>query len=65
MAWYKKNMVSKNSMSNVDESANESDSSNKDPTTLDESDEDEVKHDLFNSLMMMKFHFQDCCPIRQ
>jgi hypothetical protein len=56
-------MVSKNSMSDVDESVDESDSSNKDPTTLDESDEDEVEHDLFNSLMMKKFHFEDCCLI--
>jgi hypothetical protein len=34
-------------MSDVDESANESDSSNEDPITLDEPNEDEVKHDPF------------------
>jgi hypothetical protein len=34
-------------MSNVDESANESNSSGEDPIELDELDEDEVKHDPF------------------
>ncbi len=34
-------------MFNVDENANENDSSSEDPTTLDELDEDEVKHDPF------------------
>jgi hypothetical protein len=47
MTWYKKNMVSENSMFNVDESADENDSSNEDPITLDEPDEDEVQHDPF------------------
>jgi hypothetical protein len=40
-------MLFKDSMSIVDESAYESDSSDKDPTTLDEPNEDEVKHDPF------------------
>jgi hypothetical protein len=43
-------MVSKNSMSNVDESVDENDSSNEDPITLDESNEDEIKHDPFEFL---------------
>jgi hypothetical protein len=34
-------------MSNVDENANENDSSNEDPIALDEPDEDEVEHDPF------------------
>jgi hypothetical protein len=34
-------------MFDVDESADENDSSDKDPTTLDKLNEDEVKHDLF------------------
>jgi len=43
MAWYKKkNMLSKDSTSNVDESADESDSSDEDPITLNELNEDEV-----------------------
>ncbi len=45
--WYKKNMVFEDSMSNVDESADESDPMDEDPTMLDERDEDEVKHDPF------------------
>ncbi len=47
MTWYKKNMVFEHSMSNVDENANENDSSNEDPIALDEPDEDEVEHDPF------------------
>jgi hypothetical protein len=43
-------MVFENSMSNVDESVDENNSSNEDPTMLDELDEDEVKHDLFEFL---------------
>jgi hypothetical protein len=45
--WYKKNMLSENLMFDVDENANENDSLSGDPTTLDELDEDEVKHDPF------------------
>jgi len=37
-------------MSNVDESGNENDSSDEDPIMLDESSEDEVKHDPFEFL---------------
>jgi hypothetical protein len=65
MAWYEKNMVFKDSMLNVDESAYESHSSDKDPTTLNEPDEGEVEHDPLNTLMMMKFHFQNCCLIQR
>ncbi len=42
-------MVFEDSMSDVDESANESDSLDEDPTMSDEQDEDEVKHDPFSS----------------
>jgi hypothetical protein len=47
MAWYEKNMLSKYSMSDVDESANESNSLNEDPIISNELDENEVKHDPF------------------
>jgi len=40
-------MLFEDSMFNVDESASESDSSNKDPTMSDKTNEDEVKHDPF------------------
>jgi hypothetical protein len=50
MAWYEKNMLFKNLMSNVDGSVDESDSSGEDPIALDELDEDEVEHDPFESL---------------
>jgi hypothetical protein len=40
-------MLSQDLMFNVDENANENDSLSEDPTTLDELDEDEVKHDPF------------------
>jgi hypothetical protein len=40
-------MLFQDLMFNVDENANENDSSSEDPTTLDELDEDEVKHDPF------------------
>jgi hypothetical protein len=50
MAWYEKNMLFKNLMSNVDESVDESDSSDENPIVLDEPDEDEVEHDPFESL---------------
>jgi len=40
-------MAYKDLMSDVDESANENDSSNKDPTTSNELDEVEVKHEPF------------------
>jgi hypothetical protein len=56
MAWYEKNVLFKDLMSNVDESADESDSSDEDPTTLDELDEDEVEHDL------LKFPHDDKIP---
>jgi hypothetical protein len=51
-------MLSKDSMSNVDESANESDSLGEDPITLDELDEDEVKHDPFEFPHDDKIPFQ-------
>jgi hypothetical protein len=47
MAWYEKNMLSEDSMFDVDESVDESDSSDNDPIVLDESNEDEVEHDPF------------------
>jgi hypothetical protein len=47
MAWYEKNMLSKDLTSNVGESANESDSSDKDLITLNEPNENEIKHDPF------------------
>ncbi len=40
MAWYKKNMLFKDLISNVDENANESDSSGENPIALDEPYED-------------------------
>jgi hypothetical protein len=40
-------MLFKDSKSNVDESANESDSLGEDPIMLNEQDEDEVEHDPF------------------
>jgi hypothetical protein len=40
-------MLFENSMSKVDESANESDSSGEDAITSNEPDEDEVEHDPF------------------
>jgi hypothetical protein len=40
-------MLDKDSMSNVDESANESNSSGEDPIVLDETNEDEVEHGPF------------------
>ncbi len=45
--WYENNMLFKDSKSNVDESANESDSLGEDPIMLNEQDEDEVEHDPF------------------
>jgi hypothetical protein len=43
-AWYE------NSMFNVDENTNENDSLDKDPTTSNELDEDEIEHDPFEFL---------------
>jgi hypothetical protein len=63
MAWYKNNMLFEDSMFEVDESANESDSLGEDYITSNELDEDEVEHDPLNSLTMTRFHFQDCCLI--
>jgi hypothetical protein len=40
-------MVFEDPMSDVDESVDESDSLDEDPTTLNESNEDEVEHDPF------------------
>jgi hypothetical protein len=40
-------MLFKDSMFNVDESANENESLNENPITLNEPDEDEVEHDPF------------------
>ncbi len=45
MACYKKNMLSKDSMSQVDESVDENNSLDKDSKTSNELDENEVKHD--------------------
>ncbi len=50
MAWYEKNMLSKDSIFDVDESENEKDSLDKDPTTSNELDENEIKHDPFEFL---------------
>jgi hypothetical protein len=47
MAWYENNMLSKDLMSNVGESGNESDSSYKDLITLNEPNGNEIKHDPF------------------
>jgi len=47
MAWYEKNMLSEDSIFDVDESENERNSLDKDPTTSNELDENEVKHDPF------------------
>jgi hypothetical protein len=47
MTWYEMNMLSKYSMFDVDENENKSNSSNKDPITSNEHDEDEVGHDPF------------------
>ncbi len=47
MAWYEKNMLFKNLISDVDESVDESDSLGKNPIALNEHDEDEVEHDPF------------------
>jgi hypothetical protein len=47
MAWYKNNMLFEDSMFEVDESANENDSSGKDSITSNGPDEDEVEHDPF------------------
>ncbi len=48
--WYEKNTLFEDSMSDVDESANESESLNKDPITLDELNKDEIEHDPFEFL---------------
>ncbi len=47
MTWYKKNMLFENLTFDVDENENGNDSLSEDPTTLNELDEDEVKHDPF------------------
>ncbi len=47
MTWYKKKMLSKDSMPNVNESVNENNSLGENPITSDELNEDEVKHDPF------------------
>jgi hypothetical protein len=57
MTWYKKNMVSKNLMSNVDENVNESNSLDKDLTLLDELNENEVKHNPFECPHDDKIYF--------
>ncbi len=48
--WYEKNMLSKDSTFDVDKSANESDTLDKDPLVLDENED---QHTLLNSLMMI------------
>ncbi len=50
-------MVFKNSMSNVDESVNENNSSDKDLTLLNELNENEVKHDPFECPHDDKIYF--------
>jgi hypothetical protein len=57
MAWYENNMLSNDLMSNVGESANESDSSYKDLITLNEPNENEIKHDPFEFLHDDKIPF--------
>jgi hypothetical protein len=47
MTWYEKNMLFKDSMSKIDESANENNSLDEDSKTSNELDEDEVRHDPF------------------
>jgi hypothetical protein len=47
MAWYKKNMLFKNLISDVDENVDENNSLGEDPIVLDEHDEDEVEHDPY------------------
>jgi len=47
MTWYEKNMLFKDSISKIDENANENNSLDKDSKTSNELDEDEVKHDPF------------------
>jgi hypothetical protein len=47
MAWYEKNMLSEDSIFDVDERENERNSLDKDPTTSNELDENEVEHDPF------------------
>jgi hypothetical protein len=63
--WYKKNMLSKDSMSNVDENVDENDSLGEDPIISNDMKDDEVEHDPFEFSHMMKFHFQECCLIRR
>ncbi len=58
MAWYEKNMLSKDLMSNVGESVDESDSSHKDFITIDEPNENEIKHDPFEFPHDARFHFR-------
>jgi hypothetical protein len=60
VALYKKNVLSKDSMSNVDENVDESKSLGNNPIV---SNEDQDQHDPLNSLMKTTFHFQDCCLI--
>jgi len=50
-------MLFKDLTFDVHENANENDSLNEDPTTLDELDEDEVKHDPFEFLHDEKISF--------
>jgi hypothetical protein len=47
MTWYEKNMLSKDSMSNVDESVYENNSLGEDPIMSNEPEVDEVEHDPF------------------
>jgi len=64
MAWYKKNMLFKSSMSNVDQSANKSELLGEDPITLMNLMRMKLNMTPLNSLMMMRFRFQDCCLTR-
>jgi len=57
MAWYEKKMLSKDSISNVDESADESDSLDEYSKAANELDENEVKHDPFEFLHVEEIPF--------
>jgi len=57
MAWYEKKMLFKDSISDVDESANESDSLDEYSKAINELDENEVKHDPFEFLHVEEIPF--------
>jgi hypothetical protein len=63
--WYKKNMLPKDSMSDVDENVDENGSLGEDPIVSNDTKDDEVEHDPFEFSHMMKFHFLECCLIQR